>query len=146
MVVRITNITDGPRQKPKEFRVYNKKLRPGQFIDIPPQYVDARLRESEKMGYIAIGRVPPWYSDYQAKRKVRNLTRSEIKANVDASKAYKASREAAKAATKKLKDGASPQPKKKVAETSDDVSVDERFDLSDESDDQDRGSGRKKRR
>lgn len=82
MQVRITNITDGPGQKPVEVRVYNKRLRPGAFMDVPVQFIDDKVRRLEQTRTIIIGKLPPWYSDFEAKRKVRNLTADEITENV----------------------------------------------------------------
>jgi hypothetical protein len=95
MQVRITNVTDGPGKKPAEVRVYNKRLRPGAWMDVPVQFVDEKVRKLETAGVIIIGKLPPWYADYEAKRKVRNLTADEVAANVEAKKA-KAKKDAAK--------------------------------------------------
>jgi len=82
MQVRITNVTDGPGQKPMEVRVYNKRLRPGAHMDVPIQFVDDKVRRLEQTGAIVIGKLPPWYSNFEAKRKVRNLTADEVTDNV----------------------------------------------------------------
>lgn len=89
MQVRITNVTDGPGQKPVEVRVYNKRLRPGAYMDVPIQFVDDKVRRLEQTGAIVIGKLPAWYSNYEAKRKVRNLTAEEITENVKHKKAMK---------------------------------------------------------
>jgi len=83
MQVRITNVTDGPGKKPVEARVYNKRLRPGSWMDVPVQFVDEKVRKLEQSGVIVIGKLPPWYSDYESRRKVRNLTAEEVTANVE---------------------------------------------------------------
>lgn len=110
MQVRITNVTDGPGKKPAEVRVYNKRLRPGSWMDVPVQFVDEKVRKLETAGVIVIGKLPPWYSDYESRRKVRNLTADEVTANVELKTNHQkmvAAREAAKAApplpTRKLK-------------------------------------------
>ena len=82
MQVRITNVTDGPGQKPVEVRVYNKRLRPGAYMDVPIQFVDDKVRRLEQTGAIVIGKLPPWYSNFEAKRKVRGLTDEEVAENV----------------------------------------------------------------
>ena len=82
MQVRITNVTDGPGQKPVEVRIYNKRLRPGAHMDVPIQFIDDKTRRLEEAGAIIIGKLPPWYADYEAKRKVRNLTPEEVARNV----------------------------------------------------------------
>lgn len=114
MVVRITNLTDGPGKRPLEVRVYNKRLRPGSHIDVPAQYIDDKMRRLERAGHISLGQVPPWYADYRAKRKVRNLTAEEIQANIEASKAYKERRQAVKKTTESSSAAASSEktPKK----------------------------------
>lgn len=89
MQVRITNVTDGPGKKPVEVRVYNKRLRPGAFMDVPIQFVDDKVRRLEQTGFIVIGKLPPWYSNFEAKRKVRNLTADEITENVKHKKPIK---------------------------------------------------------
>lgn len=89
MQVRITNVTDGPGKKPVEVRVYNKRLRPGAFMDVPVQFIDDKVRRLEQTGTIIIGKLPPWYSDFEAKRKVRNLTADEITENVKHKKAMR---------------------------------------------------------
>lgn len=86
MQVRITNVTDGPGKKPREVRVYSKRLRPGAYMDVPIQFVDDKVRSLEQTGDIVIGKLPPWYSDYEAKRKVRNLTPEEVTINVQQKK------------------------------------------------------------
>lgn len=86
MQVRITNVTDGPGQKAVEVRVYNKRLRPGAHMDVPIQFVDDKVRRLEQTGAIIIGKLPPWYSDFEAKRKVRNLTAEEVTKNVELKK------------------------------------------------------------
>jgi hypothetical protein len=112
MQVRITNVTDGPGKKPVEVRVYTKRLRPGSFMDVPVQFVDDKVRKLEQAGVIVIGPLPPWYSDYSARRKVKNLTASEVAANVQLKKDA-ASR---KAAAQEAKEG-SPAPSEVSSET-----------------------------
>lgn len=87
MQVRITNITDGVGKRPKEVRIYNKRLRPGAWMDVPIQFVDDKVRRVEQSGDIIIGKLPPWYADFESKRKVRNLTTDEITKNVEHKKA-----------------------------------------------------------
>lgn len=87
MQVRITNVTDGPGKKPVEVRIYNKRLRPGARMDVPVQFVDDKTRKLEEAGFIIIGKLPPWYADYEARRKVRNLTVDEVTENVQLKKA-----------------------------------------------------------
>lgn len=83
MQVRITNVTDGPGKKPVEARIYKKRLRPGAWMDVPVQFVDEKVRKLEQAGVIVIGKLPPWYSDYESRRKVRNLTPDEVAENVE---------------------------------------------------------------
>ncbi len=97
MQVRITNVTDGPGKKPVEVRVYTKRLRPGAFMDVPVQFVDDKVRKLEQAGVIVIGQLPPWYADYSARRKVRNLTHDEVVANVQAKKEHASRKKAAEA-------------------------------------------------
>lgn len=88
MQVRITNVTDGIGKKPVEVRVYSKRLRPGAWMDVPIQFVDEKVRKLEQSGAIVIGKLPPWYSDHEARRKVRNLTADEVTVNVKAKLAF----------------------------------------------------------
>ena len=88
MVVRIWNITDAPGKKAREVRIYNKRIRPGQHLTVPAQFVDAKVRKLEDGGFIAIGQVPPWYDDYKSKR----IEADEINARVKALADYKAAR------------------------------------------------------
>ncbi len=100
MQVRITNVTDGVGKKPVEVRIYSKRLRPGAWMDVPVQFVDEKVRKLEHTGAIVIGKLPPWYSDYEARRKVRNLTGAEVTANVELKTSHNkkvAARKAAKA-------------------------------------------------
>lgn len=83
MQVRITNVTDGVGRKPVEVRIYTKRLRPGAFMDVPIQFIDEKVRKLEQVGAIVIGKLPPWYLDYENRRKVRNLTAEEVIANVE---------------------------------------------------------------
>jgi len=94
MVVLITNVTDGPGKKPKEVRVYNKRLRPGASIRVDAKYVDAKVRKLEDAGFIVIGPVPAWYADYAAKRQTKNLSSEQVKKKLEEQRA----REAKKAA------------------------------------------------
>ncbi len=110
MVVLITNVTDGPDMKPREVRVYNQVLLPGQQIRVDPRYVDKKVRKLEIGKFIAIGKVPPWYADYTAKRKKRNLTAAQVTAAAQASKDYHETRAARKAANVKKTSKASKAP------------------------------------
>ncbi len=117
MQVRITNVTDGPGKKPKEVRVHTNRLRPGQFMDVPVQFVDDKVRKLEQSGAIVIGKLPPWYSDTESRRKVRNLTLEEVTANVEVKKDHQrllAARKADKEASAKE---APPMQKTYIEET-----------------------------
>lgn len=110
MVVLITNVTDGPGKKPKEVRVYNKRLRPGTDIRVDAKYVDAKVRKLEDAGFIVIGPVPAWYADYAAKRQTKNLSSGQVAEKLKAEKAHKAKRKAAKMATSAPKSAPAPAP------------------------------------
>jgi len=97
MVVLITNVTDGPERKPKEVRVYNKRLRPGASIRVDAKYVDATVRKLEDAGYIVIGPVPAWYANYAAKRQTKNLSSEQVREKLEAQQA-RAKKKAAPAA------------------------------------------------
>ncbi len=97
MKVRVTNITDGPGKKPREVRVHTKQLSPGSWMDVPIQFVDDKVRKLEASGFIAIGELPPWYSNYEAQRKVHNLTPEEVEANIAARAKFQADKAAKKA-------------------------------------------------
>jgi hypothetical protein len=105
MIVLITNVTDGPKQKPREVRVYNKRLSPGAQIRVDARFVDAKVRSLAEAGFVVIGPVPPWYADYAAQRQKRNLSAEQVKQKLQAKKDYAAKKAAAKAASSK-----SPKP------------------------------------
>lgn len=114
MQVRITNVTDGPGKKPVEVRVYNKRLPPGAWMDVPIQFVDDKVRKLEQSGFIVIGKLPPWYSDYEARRKVHNLTPEEVAANLAARTKFQEEK-AAKKAKAEAKPKTVEAPKKEAA-------------------------------
>lgn len=97
MVVLITNVTDGPGKKPREVRVYNKRLRPGASIRVDAKFVDAKVRKLEDAGYIVLGAVPAWYTDYAAKRQTKNLSSEQVREKLEAQQA-RAKKKAAPAA------------------------------------------------
>lgn len=98
MVVLITNVTDGPGKKPKDVRVYNKKIRPGAELRVNAKYVDDKVRKLEDAGYIAIGPVPTWYADYAAKRHTKNLSSEQVREKLEAQQARAAKKKALKPA------------------------------------------------
>lgn len=107
MVVLITNVTDGPGKKPKDVRVYNKKIRPGAELRVNAKYVDDKVRKLEDAGYIVIGPVPSWYADYAAKRQTKNLSSEQVREKLEAQQA----RTKAKAAKKEApKPAPAPKP------------------------------------
>lgn len=115
MVVRIWNITDAPGQRAREVRIYNKRIRPGHWLDVPAQYVDIKVRKLEEEGWISIGQVPAWYNDYKSKR----LAAEDINARVKALADYKKAREPkpkveAKAPKAEPKPTPAPAPKPAV--------------------------------
>lgn len=115
MVVLITNVTDGPGKKPKDVRVYNKRLRPGAKLRVDAKYVDEKVRKLEDAGYIAIGAVPAWYADYAAKRQTKNLSSEQVREKLEAQQARaKAKKEAPKPAP-------APQPSPAAVTLSDSV-------------------------
>lgn len=120
MVVLITNLTDGPGTKPREVRVYNKRLRPGADIRVDAKFVDAKVRKLEDAGFISIGPVPAWYADYAAKRQTKNLSSEQVREKLVAQQA-RAKKKAAPAATTPAKP-APPAPPP-VVELSDAVEV-----------------------
>lgn len=91
MQVRVTNVTDGPNKKPREVRMNTKRLRPGAWMDVPIQFIDDKARKLEQSGDIIIGKLPAWYADYEARRKVRNLTNEEVDANAELKAAHQKS-------------------------------------------------------
>lgn len=101
MVVLITNVTDGPGRKPREVRVYNKRLRPGAQLRVDAKYVDAKVRKLEDAGYIVLGPIPAWYADYSAKRQKRNLSSEQVRKKLEAQRKYEADKAAAKKAASK---------------------------------------------
>lgn len=110
MVVLITNLTDGPKQTPSEVRLYNQILAPGADMRVDARYIDEKVRKLQDGGFISIGKVPPWYADYTAKRKKRNLSAAEVTASIQAKKDYDDTRAARIAAVaKEAKDKLSPQ-------------------------------------
>lgn len=119
MVVLITNVTDGPGKKPREVRVYNKRLRPGQQLRVDAKYVDAKVRKLEDAGYIVLGAIPAWYADYSAKRQTRNLSSEQVLEKLKAQR----KREADKAAAKKVATKVSVTPPTVSKEFSDSVDI-----------------------
>jgi len=88
MVVLITNVTDGPGKKPREVRVYNKRIAPGTQMRVDARYVDEKVRKLEEAGFIVIGQVPAWYADYSDRRQKRNLSSEQVKEKLKAKKDY----------------------------------------------------------
>lgn len=78
MIVLITNLTDAPKKRAREVRIFNTRILPGKSARIPAQYVDAKMRALESAGHISIGAVPAWYSDHKGRRV---LTADEVAAS-----------------------------------------------------------------
>lgn len=76
MVVAITNVTDGPGKSPTQVDVYNKTLDPGASLKLPADLIDERIRNLERQGLIAIGKLPAWYVAGKTRRG-RALTTEE---------------------------------------------------------------------
>lgn len=96
MVVLITNLTDGPDKRPREVRIFNTRLLPGNSMRIQAQYVDSKMRALEEAGHISIGAVPAWYADHKSRRTLsadevvasRQRAKKHAKAKADAKKKF----------------------------------------------------------